>query len=139
MNAPNQQRNERLPLRLFKWYVSFAERYTRRVLGALLLVMAVAVVFMFRLELHTEMSELLPPQHPAVLALHRIAGRQKSAENLMMLIHSSSAEANRKFAEALRPELQAMIPKTFTEVSWHADTEVPAYARKWKWLYATSQ
>jgi predicted RND superfamily exporter protein len=139
MNAPKQQRFERPPFTLFKWYVAFAEQHTLGLLGALLLVMAVSLAFALRLELHTDMSELLPDRHPAVLALHRIAGRQKSAQNLMMLIHSGSAEANHKFAEALRPELQAMVPATFTEVSWHADTEVPQYARKWKWLYASEQ
>ena len=63
------------------------------------------------------MAELLPDQHPAVLALRRIAGRQKSADQLVMLIHSSSKEANHRFADALKPELQAMVPKTFTEMN----------------------
>src|SRR5579863_1690408 len=139
MNAPQKNPEARQPLRLFAWYVDYAEKHTLKLLGALLVVMLIALGFAMRLELHTDLSELLPDKHPAVLALHRIAGRQKSAQNLMMIIHSSSAEANRKLAEALRPELQAMVPKTFTEVSWHADTEIPEYARKWKWMLASEQ
>jgi predicted RND superfamily exporter protein len=141
MNARKQDlpSSSGTPLPLFKWYIAFAERHTLSLLGALLLLMAIALAFALRLELHTDLSELLPPQHPAVIALHRIAGRQKSAQNLMMLIHSPSPEANRRFAEALRPELQKLVPQPFTEVSWHADTEVPEYARKWKWIYATEQ
>jgi predicted RND superfamily exporter protein len=139
MNMTKHHRPERPPLTLFKWYIAFAERHNLALLGGLLVVMAISLAFALRLELRTDLSELLPPQHPAFLALRRIAGRQKSGLNLMMLIHSSSAEANHKFAEALRPELQAMVPKTFTEVSWHADTEIPEYSRKWKWLYASQQ
>ena len=29
-----------------------------------------------------------------------------------------------------------MVPATFTEIQWKADTEVPEFARKQKWLYA---
>ena len=78
----------------------------------------------------------MPDKHPAVLALRRLAGRQKSATNLVMLIHSPSAEANHKFADALAPKLAAMVPATFTEIQWKADTEVPEFGRKQKWLYA---
>jgi hypothetical protein len=56
-----------------------------------------------------------------------------------MLIHSPSAEANHKFADALAPRLKALVPSTFTEIQWKADTEVPEFARKQKWLYATDQ
>lgn len=138
MNAPNPQR-DRPPYRLFARYVAFAERRTHLLLGILVAVALIALGLASRLALHTDLAELLPDQHPAVLALHRIAGRQRSAQNLMLLIHSSSAEANRKFAEAMRPKLEAMVPSTFTEISWHGDRDLPAYARKWKWLYATEQ
>ncbi|MFI5289646.1 MAG: MMPL family transporter, partial [Polyangia bacterium] len=56
--------------------------------------------------------------------------------NLVMLIHSPSQAANRKLAEALRPELQKMIPRTFTDIQWRPNTEIPEYAAKWKWIYA---
>ncbi len=132
-------RPERPPARLFAWYVAFAERYNLQLLGALLVVMMVSLGFATRLELHTDFAELLPDNHPAVLALRRIAGRQKSATSLVMLIHSPSAEADHKFADALAPRLQAMVPSTFSEVQWKADTEVPQFARKQRWLYATDQ
>ncbi len=133
------QRLERPPAKLFAWYVDFAERHTGALLAGLLAVMLVSLGFAARLELHTDMAELLPDQHPAVLALHRVAGKQKSGTNLVMLIHSPSAEANHRFADALAPKLQAMVPSTFSEVQWKADTEVPAFASKQRWLYATDQ
>ena len=122
---------------IFLRYVAFAERHNLKLLGALFALMVVALGFASRLELHTDLAELLPDKHPAVVALRRIAGRQKSASNLVMLIHSPSAEANRKFADAIAPKLQALVPKTFTEIQWKADTEVPSFARKEKWLYAS--
>ncbi|HWE27991.1 MAG TPA: hypothetical protein VHB97_08325, partial [Polyangia bacterium] len=130
---------ERPPARVFAWYVAFAERNNLPLLGALLMVMVVSLGFASRLELHTDLAEMLPDKHPAVMALRRIAGRQKSATNLVMLIHSPSAEANHKFADALAPRLQAMVPSTFSEVQWKADTEVPEFARRERWLYATDQ
>jgi predicted RND superfamily exporter protein len=124
------------PAKIFAAYVAFAERHTHALLLGLLALMFVAFAFASRLELHTDMAELLPDKHPAVLALRRIAGRQRSATNLVMLIHSPSAEADHQFAEALRPALQTLVPNTFTEIQWAPDTEVPTFARQQKWLYA---
>ena len=105
--ANRQQRpvtaTERPPLPLFAWYVGFAERHNLTLLGVLFTIMLVALGFASRLALHTDMAELLPDKHPAVVALHRIAGRQKSATNLVMLIHSPSAKADHAFADALAP------------------------------------
>ena len=136
VSAKEKSRREQPPARIFVRYVAFAERHTRAILGALLALMMVSLGFAMRLELHTDIAELLPDKHPAVLALRRIAGRQKSNSNLVMLIHSPSAEANHRFVDALRPELAAMVPATFTEIQWSPDTEVPEFGRKWKWLYA---
>jgi uncharacterized protein len=125
--------------RAFRWfgrYVALAQKRT----GLLLLILgAVALIAgwsALKLELHTDMSELLPDQHPAVLAFRRLAGRQKSATNLVMLIHGPDGEKDRRFVEKLRPELEKMVPASFTEIQWRPDTEVPDYAAKWKWLYA---
>ncbi|MCU1277482.1 MAG: exporters of the superfamily [bacterium] len=137
MTPRSQQRpgDARPPAKIFARYVAFAERHNVALLAALFFVMVVSLGFASRLELHTDLAELLPDKHPAVLALRRIAGRQKSATNLVMLIHSPSKEANHKFADALAPKLQAMVPSTFSEVQWKADTEVPEFARKQRWLY----
>ena len=130
---------DRPPAKIFAAYVAFCERHTSAILAVLLSVMLVSLGFASRLELHTDMAELLPDHHPAVLALRRIAGKQKSGTNLVMLIHSPSPEANHKFADALAPKLAAMVPSTFSEVQWKADTEVPAFASKQRWLYASEK
>jgi uncharacterized protein len=125
--------------RAFRWfgrYVALSQKRTGLLLLVLGLLAAGALWSALRLELHTDMSELLPDQHPAVLAFRGLAGRQKSASNLVMLIHGPDATKNRVFAEKLRPELEKMIPKVFTEIQWKPDTEIPDYAGKWRWLYA---
>src|SRR6185369_10247647 len=121
---------------LFSRYVSFAQRRTNVILVAVTTLALIACGFALRLELHTDMAELLPPNHPAVLALRRIEGRQKSASNLVMLVHSPSGEANRKFIEALRPKLDTLVPHLISEVQTKPDTDVPDFANKWKLLYA---
>ena len=57
-----------------------------------------------------------------MLALRRIAGHQKSATNLVMIVHSPDENANHAFAEALRPELAKMIPEAFSEIQWKPET-----------------
>jgi uncharacterized protein len=120
----------------FARYVAFAERRAGALVLAFAALAAAAFALATRLELHTDMAELLPDAHPAVVALRRLAGRQKSATNLVMLVHSSSADANRAFARALAPELERMVPTAFSEIQWRPDTEIPDFAARWKWLYA---
>jgi len=93
-------------------------------------VAAAVLALALRLELHTDMTELLPDGHPAVVALKRLAGRQKSATNLVMLVRSPSTEANRAFAAALAPELERLVPSAFSEIEWHPDTTIPAFAAR---------
>ncbi len=90
-----------------------------------------------RLELHTDMAELLPSDHPAVVALRNIQGKQKSSTNLVVLLTSDSDEVNLQFAKALRPRLESMVGSVFTEVQWHKDAEVPAFLQRNQWLYAS--
>ncbi len=122
--------------RLFARYVAFAQRRTGTLLIGLLLLAAGAGALALRLELRTDWAELLPDNHPAVVALRRISGKQKASTNLVLLVESPDAGANRRFADALRGPLEKMVPQVFSEVQWHADTEEPDYAAKWKWLYA---
>ena len=111
--------------RFFAGYVGLAERRTRWFLLAILLITAAAIYSLLKLELHTDIAELLPDNHPSVNALRTIAPRQKSATNMVMLIHSPDPELNRRFADALRPRLEKLIPEIFTEIQWKPETEIP--------------
>lgn len=83
----------------------------------------------------TDMAELLPMDHPSVQALRRIAGRQKSATNMVMIIESPDHDANVRFALALRPELEKLVPTIFSETQWHPENEIPEHAARWYWMY----
>src|SRR5690348_5907539 len=91
--------------RLFARYVAFCERRAG-VLVLLFAALAVGTLYpVSKLQLHTDMAELLPDNHAAVQALKRIGGKQRSSTNLVVMIKSPDREANRRFAEALRPKL----------------------------------
>jgi predicted RND superfamily exporter protein len=122
--------------RLFARYIAFSRRHA----GTLTLLFAALCIATLlpaiQLQLHTDMAELLPDDHPAVVALRRLSGRQKSSTNLVMLVESPDAQANQRFAVALKPELARLIPSVFSEIQWAPETEVPDFADRWRWLYA---
>ncbi|GAC1342691.1 MAG: hypothetical protein NVSMB23_15660 [Myxococcales bacterium] len=140
MAAPllHQDRGARQPATgFFARYIEVATHKS----GHLLLILGLLALGAFslatRLELHTDMAELLPSDHPSVVALRRIEGKQKSSTNLVVLVHSADEAANIRFAEALRPRLESMVGSIFTEVQWHPDPEIPAFAARNWWLYAS--
>ncbi len=122
-------------LRLCERYVSLAERHAGLLLLVAGILAALAALPVSKLELRTDMAELLPDNHPSVRALRSIAGRQKSATNLVLLIESPDGTANRRFLAALRPELDRLIPEVFTEIQWKPNSEIPEHAARWKWMY----
>ena len=137
--SPQLQTPNTKTFRLFSRYVALCSRHCNKLLGAFLLLCPLALVPTMRLELHTDLAELLPDSHPSALAMRRIAGHQKSGTNLVLIIESPDAAANRRFLDALRPELNRMIPSVWTEIQWQPDTEIADHAARWKWLYAEKQ
>ncbi len=127
----------RLAARLFRRYVALAQSAPGRLLAAFALLAGLWLVPISQLDLHTDLAELLPDDHPAVQALRRVSPRQISSTNLVLILESPDAAANRRFAEALRPELLRLVGSTFSEVTFSPDRSVPDYARRWQWLYAS--
>jgi len=125
--------------RLCARYIGFAGRHAGLLLLLAAVVLGLALMLVLKLELRTDLAELLPESHPSVQALRRISGRQKSATNLVLMIDSPDAAANQRFMAALKPALEQMIPNVFSEIQWKPDTEIPEHAAKWKWLYAEPQ
>ena len=125
--------------RLCTRYIDFAGRRAGLLLLVALGVVGLSLIPVLKLELRTDLAELLPESHPSVLALRRISGRQKSATNLVLMIESPDGAANKRFMAALKPALEQMIPSVFSEIQWKPDTEIPEHAAKWKWLYAEPQ
>lgn len=130
-------RAQRWTTPLFRRYVELCARHPGRLLSVFLLLGALAIYPIAGLELHTDLAELLPDEHPAVQALRRVTPRQISSTNLVVILESPEPAANRRLAEALRPELTSLIGSVFSEIQWRPDTAVPDYARTWQWLYAS--
>lgn len=122
--------------RLCARYIAVASRHAGLILLAAVGLVGLALIPVFKLELRTDLAELLPESHPSVQALRRVSGRQKSATNLVLMIDSPDKEANKRFMAALKPALEKMIPDVFSEIQWKPDTEIPEHAARWKWLYA---
>ncbi len=115
-------------------YLRYAAAHPWRCVLAFVLVAAVSLRLAARLELHTDMAELLPANHPAVVALHRLSDHQRLGQSLIVLVESRDRAANLRFVEALRPRL-AVLP-AFAEIDWGPDRELQAWKERWRWLYA---
>jgi uncharacterized protein len=133
--------NEQPPPRsyaFFRWWISVVDRHAKKLLLLLVATFALTGYLAFGMvkNLHSDFTELLPENHPAVVALRGISGKQRSATNLVVLIHSPDRAANNKLIEGMRPELAKLVPELFTEIQWKPNTDTPEFAIKWKWLFA---
>ena len=121
---------------LWESYFRVVERRPWLLLGLLGCLGLLAVYPVSQLELRTDFTELLPKEHPAAVAIREVMPRQLSSTNLVLIIESPDRQANRRFAEALRPALQSLVGKLFSEVTYRPDTEVADAAALHKWHYA---
>lgn len=121
---------------MFGRYIRLADRRAGLILLLAMVLGALCIRPVTKLELRTDLAELLPETHESVLAMRRIAGRQKSATNLIIVLQSPDKQSNYRLAESLRPILEGMVPEVFTEIQWKPDSEIPEHAAKWKWMYA---
>lgn len=127
---------DRSQVRLAEAYVAFARRHTVWLLLLAAVLCFSAALPLRQLALSTDIAELLPANAPAVAALRRVSARQRSASNLIILVHSPDAASNERFARALLPHLQQMVPSAFTEIVTRPSSELSDFAQRWRWLYA---
>ena len=114
-------------------YVGFAARRPRILVAAAALAAIAGAAGARTLELRTDMTELLPADDPAAVALREVGRRQRSSAYLAVLLRSPDASANRRFADALR---DALAPGgRFTEIETAPDGELAAFAARQRWLY----
>lgn len=116
--------------------MALCQRRPLRLLGLLSGLVVLGALSASRLSLHTDMAELLPDAHPAVQALRRLAGRQKSSTSLVLLIEAPDEAQTRRFAADLRRALAPLVPRVFTEIYARPDDEVPRFLWQQRWLYA---
>jgi uncharacterized protein len=63
-----------------------------------------------RLELRTGFADLLPPNQPSVVELHRVAAATRGLANVFVVLESPDVGALRRLADALLPRLEALGP-----------------------------
>jgi predicted RND superfamily exporter protein len=124
-------------LRRFSVATSWLRAHARSItVGTLVLAVALGALAA-RLELRVDLAELLPADHPAVVALRTVTPRQRSAGSLVVLVDSGDALRSAAFVDALRPALQALVPDTLTSIDWGPDPEPSRFYDRFGWLYAS--
>jgi predicted RND superfamily exporter protein len=121
---------------LYRRYLALAARRPGPLCAGFFALALVALGFARRLELHTDMAELLPRDHPAVAALHQLAEHRRLGSHLVIVIDSPEREQNLAFLKALRPKLEALVPAQFAEIEWGRDHELADWKHHWRWMYA---
>lgn len=124
--------------RVLAAYVDFAQRRAGAIVLGFVVLAALSLWPAVELlgNLQTDVVDLLPAEHPAVAALRHVVPRQISSTNLVVILESPDGQANRRLAEALRPELTALVGRVFSEVQWKPDYEVGAFLFRTRFLYA---
>lgn len=90
---------------------------------------AISGYYASQLKIDTDIANLLPEDTPSVLALEKLKDSVGGETEMQVVIHSSSFEANKKFAEDLIPKtLELYYPRYkdnyFKGVEYRKDTEI---------------
>ena len=115
-------------------YLALAARRPRTLLAGVAVIAMIALGFARRLELHTDMAELLPRSHPAARALADLADRQRLGQSLVILVESADRNADLAFLGALRERLAGS--RSFIQQEWGRAPALRAWKQYWGWLYA---
>ncbi|AUX20528.1 RND efflux transporter [Sorangium cellulosum] len=96
-------------LRMIGALVDFSGRRPWHILIVALVAMAGLWGYASRLELRTELRELLPSDSPAFMAYERQAKRMDGGAQLIVIAESPDRAANERFIDALAAELEAPL------------------------------
>lgn len=105
------------------------------VLGSLVLV-GLSVWRASRLQLRTDLVELLPQDSAAVSALQQLERRFPSLASVMVVVESPDAASNRRFVDELVPRLRTLPDPEIAEVEWGV-REIHDFYRRNAFLYAS--
>lgn len=99
-----------------------------------LLLFAIAAFLASKLELKTDISELLPSDDPGVVALEKTQKRLGDMSLLLVGIRSPDRDANLRYADALTQKLQALPKSTVALATYHL-RDLKGFFERNKWLY----
>ena len=120
---------------LVRRYVAFLSRHA--VAGAVLafLLFLVSVGLALRLELHTDLTELLPRDDQAVRELQQLGEVVGTPSTIVVAVEGPDAPANRRFADALAERLQPLLGTKLQALQYRTDASSAFYEHN-KALYA---
>jgi len=110
-------------------------RRHRLVLGVAFAFTALFAILATRLELRTNVAELLPSKDPAVEELQYLSKRIGGTSILQIAIESPDRDANLRLAGAIEKELLKLPPDTLESAVWDVRKERQFFLSR-KWLYA---
>jgi hypothetical protein len=111
-------------------------RRHRLVLALAALVTLACAALATRLELRTNVAELLPSKDPAVEELQNLSKRVGGTSILQVAIESPDRDANLRLAGALTAKLRALPPDTIDSAVFDVRAERQFFLSR-KWLYAS--
>ncbi|XWN37975.1 MAG: MMPL family transporter [Balneola sp.] len=116
-------------LGLFQPLLKLNIKHPFLVLGACLLLAVVGGYYAVQLKIDTNIANLLPKNHPNVLALDKLKNTVGGETEMQVAIKSPSFEANKRFAEDLIPKtLELFYPryndKYFKRAEFRKDTDI---------------
>jgi predicted RND superfamily exporter protein len=121
------------------WVRRVVERSARRpyaVLAAALVLLAATWAYAARLELHTDLLELLPRDSPGFRAFEHNLGRTGGRASLLVIVESSDPAANERFVDDLAAKVRESFGPDLVLYVESGEKEVRAFYEGNKWLYA---
>jgi hypothetical protein len=116
-------------------YLDWIWRHHRAVLTLAALVTVGSALLAARLELRTNVAELLPSKDPAVAELHHLATRIGGTSVLQIAVESPDRDANLKLAAALTARLRALPSDVIQMAAFDVRAERQFFLSR-RWLYA---
>src|SRR5262249_51069965 len=95
-----------------------------------------SVAIATRLELHTDLTVLLPPDDPAVRELRALGDKVGTPSTVVVAVEGPESAANRRFADALAERLRPLVGKELLALHYRADA-ASAFFRRNQALYAS--
>jgi uncharacterized protein len=116
-------------------WLDFIWRRHRLVLALAAVLTLACALLATRLELRTNVAELLPSRDPAVEQLQRLSRRIGGTAILQIAIESPDRDANLRLAGAVTAELRKLPPEVLQMATFDVRDERQFFADR-KWLYA---
>ncbi|MBK6848836.1 MAG: 23S rRNA (adenine(2030)-N(6))-methyltransferase RlmJ [Proteobacteria bacterium] len=123
------------PSRGSAWLADLIVRHHRAILIGALVLTALGVWRVTRLQLRSDFAELLPARDPAVVVLREMDRRIAALATLIIGVESPSPAANERFVEALVQRLRAARSSDIVAVQAGVQEE-QRFFRAHRWLYA---